>query len=143
MPAVSTQSSAPEQAFSDHGSNIILIVEDNDMVRKFVVQALLLEHYQVLDASSGEAAIRLLHEKGLSPDLLLTDVVMQGFSGRELFDLLRRKFPELKVLYMSGYMQNVISQHGVDEDDSSFIQKPFSIEALSTRVRELLYDDRN
>jgi two-component system, cell cycle sensor histidine kinase and response regulator CckA len=143
LPDIVAEAVKPEQSLSKSQSSIILVVEDNMMVRKFIIQALQLEHLHVLEASSGEEALRLLDEQLLTPDLLMTDVIMPGMNGKELFDVLRKRYPDLKVLYMSGYMQNVIIQHGVDERETAFLQKPFSVDAMFIKVRELLDDARN
>ena len=72
--------------------------------------------------------------------LLLTDVVMPGMNGKDLFDLINARYPDMKVLYMSGYMDNEIAHHGVLDKGVQFIQKPFSVQALASKVRETLQD---
>ncbi|MEI8032237.1 MAG: PAS domain S-box protein [Chlorobiaceae bacterium] len=115
----------------------IIVVEDNEMVRRFVVQTLELEGYDVIEASGGEEAVRMTEEQNLCPDILLTDVVMRGMNGRELYETMKVRCPGIKVLFMSGYTHNVLIQHGIEEG-GSFIEKPFSIEALDAKLQELL-----
>lgn len=91
-----------------------------------------------MEASDGGQAL-ILCEKYTDPvHLILTDVVMPGMSGRELVERLRRIHPEAKALYMSGYTDNVILHHGILEQGLSFIQKPFTLESLARKVREVL-----
>jgi PAS domain S-box-containing protein len=116
----------------------ILVVEDNEMVRVFVVHVLRELGYAVHDASSGEEALRLLEKDGFRPDLLLTDVVMQGMSGKELFDHLKERDGRVRVLYMSGYTQNIITDNGVLREGTVLLQKPFSMQMLASKVEELL-----
>jgi CheY-like chemotaxis protein len=120
------------------GTETILAVEDEEEVRKLVVQILKSRGYTVIEASHGEEAIRLAKEDGNGVHLLLTDVVMPGMSGRELAESLKLRHPEIKVLYMSGYADDAIVHHGVLDDGVNYIQKPFTLDALSRKVREVL-----
>jgi len=92
----------------------------------------------VLAAENGMEAIKLAERWDQPIDLLLTDVVMPGMSGRELADRLAVKRPEMKVLYMSGYTNDAIVRHGVLEPGIFFLEKPFSQEALARKLREVL-----
>ncbi len=94
--------------------------------------------YKVLVAENGTEALSIIEENGFQIHLLLTDVIMPGINGRELFVRAAEKCPALKVLFMSGYTGSVIANHGVLEDDQQFIQKPFSLQTLSLKVREVL-----
>lgn len=94
--------------------------------------------YTVLNAANGHAALALETERGEIIHLLMTDVVMPGMSGRTLAEQLQQRRPGLKVLYMSGYTADVIAQHGVLEPGTLLLEKPFSVDALSHRVREAL-----
>ncbi len=116
----------------------ILVVEDDEMVRKFVVQALTAEGFSIYDAPGGEEALDILEKRSLVPDLLLTDLVMRGMNGKELYDQVRTMIPSIKVIYMSGYPKNIISSHGVLNEGISFLQKPFSVQALEDKVRGIL-----
>ena len=120
------------------GSETILLVEDEDVVRGLARQILEQAGYNVLDARGGEEAIRLCHERRAPIDLLLTDVVMPETSGKEVAARLTRLRPLTRVLYMSGYTDDAIVHHGVLDSDVEFIQKPFTPIALARKVREVL-----
>jgi signal transduction histidine kinase/ActR/RegA family two-component response regulator len=122
------------------GSETILLVEDADWVRKLARQVLEGAGYRVLEASSADAAISMCEtsNNGTRIDLLLTDVVMPGMSGDDMSKRVLVKRPNLPVLYMSGYTDDAIVQHGVLEPGINFIQKPFSPDALALKVREVL-----
>jgi len=94
--------------------------------------------YDVIDLPGAEECLQALEERKLPIDLLLTDVVMPKINGRELYQRLSARYPGLKVLFMSGYEGNVLSYHGVLDEGFNFIQKPFSVDALAGKVRELL-----
>jgi len=120
------------------GSETILVVEDEEAVRKLTVRLLKKQEYQVLEAWDGGQAF-ILCEKYRGPiHLILSDVVMPGMSGRELVERLQKIHPEAKALYMSGYTDNVILHHGILEEGIEFIQKPFTLESLTRKVREVL-----
>jgi signal transduction histidine kinase len=122
-----------------HGSETILLVEDADLVRNLARQVLETAGYRVLEAASAEAAIDLCERiNGDRIDLLLTDVVMPGMSGNEMSRILLSKHPEMPVLYMSGYTDDAIVQHGVLEAGINFLQKPFTPGALALKVRQVL-----
>jgi DNA-binding NtrC family response regulator len=97
----------------------------------------------VLEAASGEAAIKLSERiNGDGIDLLLTDVVMPGMIGDDMSKVLKAKHPQMPVLYMSGYTDDAIVQHGVLDPGTNFLQKPFSPGALALKVREVLDEHR-
>jgi PAS domain S-box-containing protein len=121
------------------GTETILAVEDEIEVRKLVAQILTGQGYTVIEASHGEEALKVARENSEKKiHLLLTDVVMPGMSGHELAVTLGFQHPDLKVLYMSGYTDNAIVHHGVLEEGVNYIQKPFTLDALARRVREVL-----
>ncbi|MEJ2041178.1 MAG: ATP-binding protein, partial [Desulfosarcinaceae bacterium] len=120
------------------GSETIFLVEDNEQVRDLALAILQHAGYTVLSASGGKEALeRLSHYSG-PLHLLLTDVIMPGINGRQLFSRAADLFPGLKVLYMSGYTAEVIAHHGIMDEGIDFIQKPFSVQALVAKVREVL-----
>lgn len=130
-----------EQGALDHsGSAVILLVEDNEMVR--VMSSVLLEGlgYTVYSAEHPERALELLKEITEKVDLVITDVVMPGMNGQQLFLRIRDAHPEIdKVLYISGYTNNVIDTDGELDDGVHFLQKPFTVDALMAKVTELLH----
>jgi len=121
-----------------HGNETILVVEDEEVVRKLAVRLLKKQGYKVLDAPDGGKALMLCEEFKEPIHLILTDVVMPGMSGRKLVDRLKEIHPEMKTLFMSGYTDNAILRHGVLEEGVNFIQKPFSVERLARKVRDVL-----
>jgi CheY-like chemotaxis protein len=116
----------------------ILVVEDDDDVRAYTVECLTELGYNVLQAHDAEAALRLIERHGEPLDLLFTDVVMPGLSGRELADAARALQPGLKVLYTSGYTRNAIVHGGRLDPGVEMIVKPFTFEALGKKVRDML-----
>lgn len=121
------------------GSETILLVEDAELVRTLARQVLETAGYRVLEAANADAAIRLCESiNGDRIDLLLTDVVMPGMSGNEMSRILLKKQPGMPVLYMSGYTDDAIVQHGVLEAGINFLQKPFTPAALALKVRAVL-----
>jgi CheY-like chemotaxis protein len=126
---------APMAAASGHET--ILLVEDDPQVREYTAFALRSHGYEVMHAPSGADALRAA-ETGPRIDLLLTDVVMPGLSGRDVAERLQSRWPGIKVLYASGYTADVIVHHGVLDADVQFLPKPFTPEALARKVREVL-----
>jgi signal transduction histidine kinase len=120
------------------GTETILLVEDAEMVRNLARQILEDNGYQVLEAGSAREALQLAAENYKEINLLLTDVVMPEMSGHELATRLLNVVPQLRVLYMSGYTEDTIVNHGVLEEGINFMPKPFGPDALLTRVREVL-----
>ncbi|WP_170181264.1 PAS domain S-box protein [Chlorobaculum thiosulfatiphilum] len=116
----------------------VLVVEDDELVRKFVVQALEEEGFEIREAESGEEAIALLQSGDFRPDLLLTDLVMRGMNGRVLYEKASAVMAGIKVIYMSGYTRDIISRHGVLDEGLTFLQKPFAVPVLLEKVREVL-----
>ena len=120
------------------GNETILLVEDEDPVRE--VTALLLESlgYQVLQVSNVEDALNLVENTRAKIDLLFTDVIMTGMSGRELAEALWARDPELKVLFQSGYTDDMVVRRGVLRSEVAFLQKPFTVDALAKKIRDRL-----
>jgi CheY-like chemotaxis protein len=126
-----------EQAPS-RGQETLLLVEDEDGVRAMALASLALHGYTVLTAGDPHRARQLFQEHRDTIALLVTDLVMPGMSGRDLADLLRQDRPTLKVLYMSGYTDDALIQHGLGQGQVAFLQKPFSPTALASKVRAVL-----
>jgi PAS domain S-box-containing protein len=120
-----------------HSEEVILVVEDNDDVRAYSVSVLAEMGYSVLEAQDPEAALSILRRPDRI-DLLFTDVVLPGRSGRELADLAGQLRPGLKVLFTTGYSRNAIVHHGRLDAGVQLISKPFTFEGLAARVRDVL-----
>jgi PAS domain S-box-containing protein len=120
------------------GSETVLVVEDEEEVRKLAVQILQRQGYKVMEAPQGGDALLICEQHQNHVHLMLTDVVMPGMSGHQLAKRLKSLQPEMKVLYMSGYTDNAIVQHGVRVEGADYISKPFTVDALARKVREVL-----
>ena len=122
------------------GTETILLVEDNEQVRHLAQSILERQGYNVFAAMNGDEALSLLenHDNSNKIDLLLTDVIMPGMNGRELYEQASKIYSNIKVLYMSGFSGNIIANHGVLDEGVQFISKPFSVSGLVNKVRELL-----
>ncbi len=120
------------------GGETVLVVEDDDAVRELTTTILRGHGYNVLDAGNGQEACRVAKAHTGRIHLLLTDVVMPGMNGKELSKLLLDLYPQLKVLLMSGYAENVIARRGVLDSEVAFIQKPFTSNGLAAKIRQLL-----
>jgi len=128
-----TQEAAPRGS-----GHKILVVEDEGTLLE-IVKAMLEElEYQVITETNPEDALAFLRETSDPPDLVITDVIMPGMSGKEMADEIWKKSKDLKILFMSGYTSNAIVHHGVLDSDVNFIQKPFSLRELGRKVREIL-----
>jgi DNA-binding NtrC family response regulator len=123
------------------GHETVLIVEDEEVVRKLAVRVLKKQGYKVLEALDAGKTFMLCEAYKEPIHLILTDVVMPGMSGRKLVERLKEIHPEAKVLYMSGYTDDAILHHGILEPGINFIQKPFSVDGLARKVREVLDKD--
>jgi PAS domain S-box-containing protein len=128
-----------EMGESPFGNETILVVEDEEEVRKLAVQILEKHGYQVLKAQDGDEALALCENYRGPIHLILTDVVMPGMGGRELVHHLHELHLESKVVYMSGYTDNAIVHHGILEKGINYIQKPFTIEGLLRKIWEVLH----
>jgi len=122
------------------GKETILLVEDDDGVREVSEMILTQFGYSVLTASDGETALRIIKDNGSKIKLMITDLVMPGMSGKELTDKLTESGNGLKVLYLSGYSDEAILDHGILNEGVDFLPKPFGTQELLQKVREILDD---
>ena len=141
LPRIDEEGKAPRKkprAQVPRGTETILLVEDETPLLELVRTILQNHGYKVVADSSAQAAESRFESWLDEASLLITDVVMPGMDGKELSDRLTVLRPDLKVLYVSGYPDNVLQQHGISAVDDSFLQKPFTSEILVRKVRELL-----
>ena len=119
----------------------ILVVEDDRIVRRLAIDILREQGYRVLEAAAGWDALGICEKEKSPIDLILTDVVMPHMSGPELIERLRQVRKDFKVLYMTRYTDEAIIQHGVVDKTINLIHKPFTVEKLARKFREIL--DKN
>jgi two-component system, cell cycle sensor histidine kinase and response regulator CckA len=128
----------PDTAPTPRGSETILLVEDEDNVRE-VAEAILKElGYNVMVAKNGMEALAVIENSTGNIELLITDIVMPGMNGRELAEHILGTHPEIRVLYTSGYTEDVIVHHGVIEEHINFLGKPYTLQTLGMKIREIL-----
>jgi len=120
------------------GNETILIVDDNHEVRKVTGRILRMQGYKVLEASNPNIAFSTCNKREGHISLMITDVVMPEMNGPDLAKRLMSLYPEMKVLYMSGYVKNFISHQGILGKGTNYIQKPFTVIELARKVREVL-----
>ncbi len=146
LPRVTTPVEAavktPDAAGPRHGTETVLVVEDQQGVRDLICSILRKYDYRVLEATGGEEALRLAGAYAGTIHMIVTDVVMSRMSGHDLAIELKSQRPESQVLYISGYPDDVLGQHGVLTAGLAFLQKPFSPEELAAKVREMLDEVR-
>jgi len=139
------RSGAPQSAIARaqparpaRGNETILVVEDDLQVRGVTIRALEGSGYRVIPASCGAEALAIARQQGVRLDMVVTDVVMPGMTGREVVDELRRSLPAIPALFVSGYAQDAIAQRGVLDSGVEFLAKPFTPSTLVARVRAML-----
>ena len=120
------------------GTETILVVEDESSLRKYIIDVLRPLGYKIFGAADSEEALKISADYEEDIHLLLTDFIMPGINGRELADTLQKDRPDMKVLIMSGYTDDVIAQHGVLEDGINFIQKPVTVTKMASKIRSVL-----
>ncbi len=141
LPSVEAPAELPtasSQQAPRRGSETVLLVEDEDGVRSLMRQVLHKHGYNVLESRHGGEALLMCERHSGKIDLLLTDVVLEQMSGRELAERLLKVRPEMKVLYVSGYADDAIVHHGVLNAGAAFLQKPFTTEAFARKIRYVL-----
>ena len=120
------------------GTETIVVAEDEEALREAVCDYLSSLGYTVLAAGSGKEALSAASEHEGHIDLLITDVVMPGMSGRELFEMLGSLYPDLKTIFMSGYTDDAVLRYGIHQQDATFLQKPFAMGTLARKVSDTL-----
>jgi CheY-like chemotaxis protein len=135
--AVQVQTKCPVET-APRGNDTILLVEDEVAILTMVLTMLTEQGYTVLTSQSPVEAIRIAGEHANEIHLLITDVVMPEMNGRDLANNLLANYPQLKCLFMSGYTSDIITHRGVLEEGVNFIQKPFTLPGLASKVREVL-----
>jgi hypothetical protein len=116
------------------GAEVVLVVEDEHLLREITVTLLQESGYRVLEAKDADEALAVLATTDMTVDLLLTDVVMPGRSGAELARDLREKYPNLRTVFMSGYTGDLVARQGLQLDEASLLNKPFSRKSLLAKV---------
>lgn len=130
--------SMPESTVPNPQGRTILLVEDNVMVKDLVYEFLVENGFNVIVTEGPKQAVTASEDQYI--DLLVTDVIMPGMNGAELYRQLQKTHQNLRVLFMSGYSNNVIAHHGVLDEGINFIQKPFSLPAMVAKVHEALFE---
>ncbi len=141
LPAIAAESPGQgkqETPPANGKGELILVVEDDPALRTLFARMIGNLGYRVKVAGNGTEALNVVKDDGLHPDLMITDVVMPGMNGRVLAQQLGKVQPGLRVLYTSGYTDNAIVHHGVAAPNTPFLQKPFNVTDLATKIHELL-----
>ena len=125
------------EIYNTHTNETVLVVEDEFVVRELIVEVLKELGYSTLEADEGPAALKILDSKQRI-DLVISDIGLPGLNGRQIIDAARETRPLLKVLFMTGYAENAAIAAGFLEPGMAMITKPFAMEALATRIREML-----
>jgi two-component system cell cycle sensor histidine kinase/response regulator CckA len=124
------------------GTETVLVVEDQIEARSVICETLRRRGYTVIESVNGPDAIVKGRQVDVTIDVMLTDVIMPGMGGRRVAEVIRATRPQLKVVYMSGYTDSAIVDHGILEPGVTFVQKPFATETLLRKIREVLDADR-
>jgi DNA-binding NtrC family response regulator len=127
-----------KRAVTQPAREIVLVVDDEEMVRRLAARMLAGQGYKVLEASGGDVAVRMLQRDAHRIDAVLTDLAMPGLGGRGLGETISRCWPRVRVIYMSGFQAFRMINEGQLDPDKPFVQKPFTVEELSRKVKEVL-----
>jgi len=138
-PGVATTEQAKRPVLPDlTGKGVVLLVEDEDSVRSFAVRALTSKGYTVLEADNGESALDVINGAGLKIDLIVSDVIMPGMDGNTLVSLVRHEIPDVKVILMSGYAEDIFRDEIGRDETLHFLGKPFTLKGIAGKVKEVL-----
>ena len=133
--------SAPIKAAIRRGRGTILLVEDETYLREVTCESLESAGYRVLKTRNAAEAINAFRQYKTIVKLLLTDVVLPGQNGRDLANDLRSVCPKLRIIFTSGYPENVVTQSGMQEEGMFYLPKPFSLQSLTRKVSQVLEQD--
>ena len=126
------------ESISTQGTETILVVEDEKTVRKFVCEILQTQGYKIIEAKTPSEGLKLASSYKDQIHLLLTDVIMPGINGLELYKKITDTWPDIKVMYMSGYTDDVMVNFGMPKEEIHLLQKPFKVHALTKMIRQIL-----
>lgn len=118
----------------------VLVVDDEEMVRRLAARILITQGYMAVEANGGDEAVRMLQRNAHRINGVLTDLAMPGLDGRRLGETITRCWPQIRVLYMSGFPVSRMVSEGAFDPSQPFLQKPFTSEQLARKVRELFAD---
>ncbi|MHB8881211.1 MAG: ATP-binding protein [Thermodesulfovibrionales bacterium] len=142
LPVISEDISSADEAAAEGpmkgGSETVLVVDDDPFIRRLIADVLGPLGYRVLEADGGEEALKISESRTDAIDLLLTDIIMPKMNGKVISELVSKRHPEAKTIFMSGYTDDVIAHHGMLEPGLQFIQKPIVPRTLSDKLREVL-----
>jgi DNA-binding NtrC family response regulator len=138
--AIAEQPAAAKKMFT--GTGTVLVVDDDAQIRTPVRRTLTQDGFTVLEAASAEEALAICKRHKTPIHLILTDMVLPKMSGFELAEYLKSVHPEVKVLFMSGYTEHSVLEQGILDPDKNFIQKPFALDALIRKTREVFWKER-
>jgi CheY-like chemotaxis protein len=124
-----------------HGTETILVVDDDSSIRKLILDTLEPLGYTILVAACGDEALKFCRSSKENIDLLLSDIIMPGMNGRELSEIARNECPEIKTVLMSGYTDNVIAERDGLDQSITFINKPLLPVSLAGKIRSVLDSD--
>ena len=146
LPQVEVETKLPEKSDQNqillNGIEKILVVEDEEIVRKLTCEILESYGYTIIEAKNGEDALEIFDSNEHIFDLLLTDVIMPKMGGHELAEKILEKHPKMRILFTSGYTEDSLTSHEIDDSVSDFIHKPFTPESLALKVRKILESEK-
>jgi two-component system cell cycle sensor histidine kinase/response regulator CckA len=137
-PVIEAEATAAAVTDDLTGKGTVLLVEDETPVRAFAARALRNKGYTVLEADCGEMAIEVMEKQGSEVDVIITDVIMPGINGPTMIEEVAPKFPRVKVVFISGYAEDVFVKSYGSEREFNFLPKPFTLKQLASKVKEVM-----